>query len=412
MAMARRDFFPRFPAREWLMRGALAVTAAVVGSFSVAHTVAQSVVMRDPALAHALAPWDGRFTAALAASLSTIDATPAERTRADALAAVALRQDATAVAAASTLGLNAQLRGDAEGARRSFTYAEKLSRRDLQTQIWFIENAVVRGDVRGALHHYDIALRTRPESWELLFPVLTAASASPDIRASLIQTLAARPLWTDAFVGHIVAKGDDPKTTAALLAGLRRASVPVPESAHAGTIAALIASGNASDAWAHYAAIRSGADRRRSRDPRFTAEHEVPSAFDWNPLADGGVVAVLQPASGGGMFEFNVPASMGGPLLRQAQMLPGGTYRIEGHSNGIERAAGAEPYWALTCQADGRELGRVVVPNSARNEGRYSGSFTVPGGCAIQDLTLVARASDVVTGASGQIDFVTLAPAS
>lgn len=84
----------------------------------------------------------------------------ARRREADRLARLALRQDPTAVAALATLGLNAQIRGDTNSARRYFAYSDKLSRRSLTTRLWAIEDAVARDDIPAALRNYDVALRT------------------------------------------------------------------------------------------------------------------------------------------------------------------------------------------------------------------------------------------------------------
>ncbi|MBM3929379.1 MAG: hypothetical protein FJ335_13135, partial [Sphingomonadales bacterium] len=150
----RRDLARRSP-KEWAVRLALAAAAAVLGYYSITFSIAQVVVTRDPALAYALAPYDGRITAAYATSLAGDDATLEDRARADVLAKRALQQDPTAVAAVATLGVNADIRGDKAAARRYFAYAQKLSRRDLRTQLFMIEDAVQRGDIPEALRQYD-----------------------------------------------------------------------------------------------------------------------------------------------------------------------------------------------------------------------------------------------------------------
>ena len=385
------------------MRIALATLAAILGYQSVAFSIAQVVARGDPEMAHRMAPYDGRITATLSAALSMPKATSAERTRSDELAKLALRQDPTAVAAVATLGVNADLRGKTDEARRLFTYAQKLSRRDLRTQLWLIEDAVRRDDIPSALRHYDITLRVFPLMAELLYPVLAAASDDPAIQPALIKIMAGKPNWTESFINFVVVNGASPQSNAALIEGLRRAGVTVPVSAQTEVINRLLASGQSDAAWAYYAAIRPGVDRRRSRDTRFTAQIETPSSLDWVPVNDGGVTTSILP----GLFDFAAPASVGGPLLQQRQLLPPGTYQLIGHSVGIEQSESARPYWTLRC-ADGRELGRVALPNSSDADGEFSGSFTVPAECPAQTLMLVARASNVVSGQSGQIDRIEL----
>jgi len=410
--MPHRSLLPRRSSREWIVRGALAAGVLAAGYFSVTHTLAQAVVKNKPAFAHAGAPWDGRTTAAFAASLAGENATSGDRVRADVLARQALRQDPTAVTAASTLGIDAQIRGDARAARRLFAYSERLSRRDLQTQLWQIETAVAAGDIPGALRHYDIALRTKTQSWDLLFPILASASADGQVRGPLIRTLASKPLWAEPFINDVAADPPDPQSASALFLELRRAGVSVPEGAHAHAISALLEGGFADGAWRHYAAIHRGVDQRRSRDPLFAGAGDAPTPFDWTPVNDGSVNTSIQRGDKGGLFDFSVPASLGGPLLRQVQMLTPGNYRISGHSSGIEQAPGSQPYWSLQCRADGRELARVALPNSSQAGGTFEGRMTVPDGCRVQVLVLMARASEAVSGLSGQIDRLELVPAS
>lgn len=401
----RRDLARR-SRKEWAVRVALAAMAVVLGFYGVSFSIAQVEVKQDPALAYLLAPYDGRITAAYATSLSGPDATSKSRVRADVLAKRALRQDPTAVAAAATLGVNAGIRNDQAAAQRYFTYAQKLSRRDLRTQLFTIEDAVQRENISEALRQYDMTLRVFPNLSEMLYPVLASASEDAVIRRELVKTLAGKPMWSESFIDFIATNGPDPKSTAALFLDLRRVGVAVPEIARAGAVKALIAAGQTNAAWEYYAAIRPKVDRRRSRDPRFGANLEMPSPLDWTPINDGGLTTSIQ----GGIFDFAAPTSFGGPMLQQQQLLPPGTYRLSGHSVGIEQVAGALPYWTLRCQ-DGRELGRVEVPNSNLSNGNLTGMFRVPADCPVQTLVLMARPSDAVSGMSGQFDRVELVPA-
>ncbi|MFW2850783.1 hypothetical protein ACM61V_02505 [Sphingomonas sp. TX0543] len=406
----RRRILPRRGASEWGIRIALAMVMATVGTWSVMQSLAYSERGAAPELAHQLAPGDGRITALLSEKLSGPEATPAERAKADQLARLALRQDPTAVPAAATLGIDAQLRGDTAGARRIFAYAQMLSRRDLRTRLWAIEDAVGRGDVAGALRQYDITLRTSTYGSDLLFPVLSSAIADPAIRDALVGTLAAQPVWAQAFIDYAASHAPDPRSAGGLFARLRRIGVPISGNASAVLLNALLSAGFRDEAWSYYASIRPGADRRMSRDPRFVAALDTPSPLDWVPIADGGISASIQREGRNGIFDFSAPASVGGPVLRQMQLLPAGDYVLGGHSLNIDPPGGSRPYWTLTCQ-DGRELGRVAFPKSAQAGGNFAGRFTVPAGCVTQYLSLVVQPSDAVGGVSGQVDRVQLAPA-
>lgn len=404
--MPRRVAAARWPSAEWAIRGVLAFIAAAVGYYSVSFTLGY-VLKANPAQAHVLAPHDGRITARLAQELMTARTTEVARREATRLAHLALKQDPTAVRAVIALGLAAELRGDSTSARRLLAYAEALSRRELQTQLWAIEDAVARNDIPGALKNYDIALRTSRAAADLLFPVLAPAVADPAIRSALVSVLAAKPTWGPGFIGYVVSHSPGPLETSDFLLRLGRAGVSVTEEVSAAAINALIAGGFPDRAWSYYALLRPGAARNMSRDPRFTAEVNYPLPFDWVSLNDAGVSASIQRGRNGGIFEFSAPPSVGGPLLQQMQMLPPGDYSLEGHSIGLDQAEGSHPYWVLRCHG-GRELGRVAVPDSTQNNGVFAGRFSVPAGCPVQTLVLIARPSDSASGLAGQMDEVRL----
>jgi hypothetical protein len=407
--MRRSGALARRSGVEWTVRIALAAMAAGLAYQGVTFSAAQAIASADTALAHRLAPYDGRISARLAGLLSTGEAADADRQRADSLARLALRQNPMAVIAVSALAVNTELRGDTQGARRLFDHAERLSRRDLQTQLWKIEDAVGRGDVRGALRHYDIALRTHPGFWELLYPVLGAAASDRVIRAELLRTLRGRPAWGESFVTYLAGSGPDPAAASALFLAMRGAGLPVAQEAHAITVDRLIRAGQTDAAWRYYAAIRPGAERVRSRDPRFTLASPTPSQFDWVAVNDGVVSGSFQRGNRGGVFDFAASTGNGGAMLRQVQLLPPGRYRLTGRSTGVDQLTGSPPYWSLSC-GEGRELGRVMLANSG--SGVFEGVFEVPAGCPVQTLALIAQPSDAVGGVSGQIERAALAPIS
>lgn len=408
--MRKRGRVARRPAAEWAARGLLALALAAVAYVSLAHSLA-AATKRRPDFAHALAPTDGQITARRSHQYVKLNSTPADLKAAEQLARLALRQDGTAIQALSTLGFVKQLRGDSTGARRLFLHAQALSRRDLPTQLWAIEDAVARDDIAGALRHYDIALRTSRVAPDTLFPVLANASADPVIRPALSATLAANPAWGPVFVEFAGKNAPDARSTALLFRSLGGTKLTVPEEAQSTLVQRLLTAGFAEDAWRHYASFRKAADRRSLRDPRFTAELVSPTPFDWTLASNTAITTSIQHGDQGGVFDFSAPPSIGGTLLQQVQMLPPGTYQLEGQSRGVEQSDESKPYWVLTC-FDGLELGRAVLASSGDRLQDFVGRFRVPAACPLQTLALIARPSSSMAGLSGQIESVNLRPVS
>lgn len=408
--MLRRSGLERRTVREWCVRATLASIAIAIGYISMTNSLAEVVKRSDLERAHLIAPKNGRITALVAEKrfLNHPDLGGQAKTRQ--LAQLALAQDPMAVSAVATLGFQAQLRNDTVAARRLFTYSQLLSRRDLQTQIWAIEDAVARGDVPTALRHYDIALRTTKSAPDLLFPVLAKAIAEPNVRQNLARMLAEKPGWGPQFVTYLANSGGDPDATARFFVELHRVGTVLPSEAVASSVGSLVANGSFDAAWQFYSAVRPGVDRKLSRDPRFSADFTTPSAFDWTPVNDAVVSTSIQRNGRSGIFEFSVPAGAGGTVLKQLQMLPSGGYRFEGHSVGIDQPDQSLPYWIMTCQ-DGRELGRVSVTRSTEVGGIFAGRFNIPAGCPVQTLALVISASDGIMGSTGQFDRIRLFPA-
>lgn len=408
--MSRRLALTQRSAAEWAIRIGLAVVAAWLALLSVAQVYAYAIRGRDPERAHALAPNDGRVTAALSQIRLGDKPSVADRAAARSLARDALQHEPTAVAAASTLGLDADLAGNKQEARRLFGYAAALSRRDLRTQAWAVQDTLLRGDVEQAMRHFDIALRTSRVAPDLLFPILAQALADDRFRSALIRTLSTRPVWAVRFVDYVAEGIVAPRETAMLLRQLQRAAAPVvSNSAPAMMVNSLLAARLPDEAWSYYTFIRPGVDRRRSRDPRFATNLARPSPFDWVPINEGAIATSIRRDGANGFFEFSAPTGAGGAMLRQVQLLPPGRYQLTGHGSGIDQAETAAPYWALTC-SDGRELGRVVMSPSSSENGTFGGELMVPAGCAMQTLSLIARPSDAIMGVTGQIDRIMLIP--
>src|SRR3546814_6478314 len=144
-------------------------------------------------------------------------------------------------------------------------------------------------DVCSSDLHYDIALRTKKNAPDLLFPVLTSALTNPTIRTELVKTLCGRPKWSNDFISHAARSDADPAASAAFFRGLQATSVPVPDASAVALINRLLAARLFDEAWAYYAAARPGSDQRQSRDPAFTSAIEARSAFDWTAVNGSGV---------------------------------------------------------------------------------------------------------------------------
>lgn len=406
--MTKNGLYKR-PGGEWVIRIAITLVILVTGYVGVTQSLAEITKKSDPFRAHSMMASDGRITA-YAAERSLRDRPSGNSNSLSAkLARLAVRQDATAVPAFVVLASQAQIRGEIKAARRLFDYAEALSRRNLPTQLWAIEDAVSRGKIPEALRHYDIALRTSRDASKILYPVLASALAEPAIRSNLTATMAKKPIWGPSFIAYSLDGNVDPRHIAKLFYGMRAAGVTVTPEASSSLVDRLLLISAPNDAWRYYSSLREGVVPDRSRDPSFSTNVISSSRFDWLPTDRDGVSVSIQRSDHNGVVDYSVPTGNGGILLQQLQMLPPGKYRLAGTGSGIDQPETSMPYWALTCQG-GQEVGRVMLRRSKQDMSNFSGQFDVPSNCSIQILAFVARPSDNFGGIEGRISRVELRP--
>jgi hypothetical protein len=401
----------RRSAIAWSVRGALAVGALGLAYVSVSESLANVMVDADPGLAVKLAFRDGPILAAEAAQSFGSAPQSSSDSRQAQLARAALRLDPTAVGAVDVLALQAELRSERARADGLFAYSVALSRRELQPQLWAIEQAVGRGDIDEALRQYDLAMRTSDQARDMLYPALASAIAEPLVRDRLVPLLVRNPVWAEGFIRYASSKAPAPEAVAQLFRESAAKDVPIDDSERAQVVASLVNRDMMDEAWDFYRTFRRSAVRDRSRDPDFALATEAPAPFDWKLSDASGVSAAILPGARAGILDFAAAPSVGATVASQLEMLPAGRYRLEGRSRGVDQPDSSLPYWVLSCQA-GPELGRADVPSSGDASATFSADFSVPADCPVQTLSLVVRASGKISGVSGQIEHVQLAATS
>lgn len=387
------------------VRLGLAALLAILLAVTLCHGLATRLNRSSPQRAIAMAPWYARALAWQSQTVFGDGRDPERRRNAADLARRALRRDPTSIVAVTTLGLKAQVERPAN-ARPLFRYAQALSRRDVRSQLWLIEDAVARGDTGQALHHYDVALRTSSTAPALLYPVLATAIGDPAIRRGLMAVFQTRPAWEESFLTGVTINGPDFVGVATLLLDMRRAGMTVPPMAVANLVGSLAARGNVAQAWQMYALTHPRADRMRPRDYGFVGAGMPIPPFDWMLLDENGVSAIIAPDHGGSL-DVQAPATTGGTVARQLQYLPPGRYRLQAHATGAMRT-GPQPYWSITCTG-GRSLVRLLLTVSREAPTASATDFTVPTDCPAQSLALVVQPVDDPEGVAFSVQDVDIA---
>lgn len=393
--------------RTLIMRVAVATAVAAAGFYAASQSLAMAVRTTANDLAFRLAPWDARILSLRTKILTEGTTDTARWERAAQLARKALLRDPLSEAATATVGLNAAMQGNDAVTAHALGYAQQISRRDLRTNLWAIEYRVLRNDIPGALHNYDVALRTSKQAPDILFPILAGAVSEAPVRMALLDTLSRHPVWGVPFLRYAAETAPNHRAAALLFGDMRRRGIVLPQGAEASLLGALVADRDYTTARAYLVQI--GIPIDRSRHSGFAGNPATPSPFDWNPLDDSGVNATIQQDGNAAVLVFSTTGGAGGPVLRQLQLLPAGRYAVISALTLLE-PAGTLPYWTVQC-VDGGELARFPVAQPAPNTVSVTnGSFTVPDNCPAQWWTLNVP-SDDGTGVNGEMRYAAIRPA-
>lgn len=314
--------------------------------------------------------------------------------RAEMLARRALLHDPLNVVAARTLGLIAALNEHHAAAQRWFTVAQALSRRDLPTQLWLIEDAVGQGQIDAALQHYVYALNTNRSAEPVLFPILVAASGDPAINRPLAALLRRRPLWWGRFLDTLISTGTFPKglTTLIVAAHLDTGKSDEQQLA-ARAIQRLFQIHAEADAFALYRQI-SGDRQDGIRNGDFQRGNPLPP-FDWDLADQADIFATVTTGPDDRhprALALTSANGKGGVAAQQLLHVKSGTYTISALTSSDQVDPAARPRLQLLCP--GNNNGQLLDLPFPASVGTHSvaimATVDVPAtSCAFQQLQMV-----------------------
>ncbi|RYD68444.1 MAG: hypothetical protein EOP58_00505 [Sphingomonadales bacterium] len=397
-----------------LIRVVAALLGALLLWFVFQTSFAGAYRASKPELALRVAPSDSQALAEMAsAALPRID-DPKLRATARTQALAALRRDTTNVVALRTLGMLADADGDRAKAHRILTRAEKLSRRDVPTQLWLIEYFSQADDVAQTLRHYDLALRTSTGSRDILLPVLTSAASDPTLAAALRTLVAQRPPWWPDYVNMLVSNGPV-EGAAAVLHGLFDPR-DVSERNYLAILLNRLSVASRNDlAWQLYADAKTRGGRKLDpgliRNGGFEALDELPP-FDWTLLEESDIAATRgpRPDGQGNALYLSAARDKAGMVATQMLRLTPGSYRAAFEMGGVPARLAERPSVTLTCvSAKGmRDLARMVGAKASDAPLRVSDDFQVDAGCPWQLVIVRVNSGGGESGAQPWIDNFTI----
>lgn len=85
--------------------------------------------------------------------------------------------------------------------------SNRVSRRDVATQLALVQFYVSKGDAPHTIYHYDSAMRASSDVESVLFPILAEALEGRNIQEALVPSIRSSPRWLPTFIGYIVGNG-------------------------------------------------------------------------------------------------------------------------------------------------------------------------------------------------------------
>ena len=357
-------------------------------------------------------PHNADALATAAAGQLTADDDQERRAKVQALAQAALRRSPLSVSAFRTLGLIAQMEGQEREASKLADAAETLSRRDLATQLWLIQNCVARSDLDCALHHYDVALRTSDGSERILFPTLVNTLDDPAIRSRLVTILRQQPNWRLSFLDNAVRYTHSSDDVANLASDLEHAGSPMAPDIAALLLSRLVNEGKVERAAQLYRLYRPGPPLGEGPwplDSHFTARDRL-GPFGWVTMDQGGAYATFSADASGGQARSNLVISVAplatGTVARQLLLLPPGPILVVSRYNGSGTGNTASMRWRIVCENSGALAIDMPLPAAARSQSMSGIVPTV--NCPTQSLELYVDGSDMVEAMTAEIDSIAI----
>lgn len=99
-----------------------------------------------------------------------------------------------------SLAIKADLEGDSQGAYAMMSLSDRVSRRDLISQLWLGEFLVREGHKNRALTHYIAAMKVSPKVETLVLPILVKMLSDRNFRENLVPYIRSEDTWGPALV--------------------------------------------------------------------------------------------------------------------------------------------------------------------------------------------------------------------
>jgi len=272
-------------------------------------------------------------------------------------------------------------------ARALMRYSDQISRRDLSTRLWLIEERVQANDIDGALRNFDIALKTSAQAPTVLMPVLVSAAQDNNIAPRLLVLLRTDPAWKQAFFERLVHESRSRARAVYLMQGQLNASDTADRFLARAAFSRFLRENDPAQAFALYDVVAGVSPALRSapvRDGSFEQNGDLPP-FDWLLTGEENLAGMRQgrpdQTNNAALYIYS-QSGTAGDVARQLLRLAPGRYQFRARVGNLPRGNEGQPSVRVECLSGGRPFG-VIFRNIGAGQ-----AFTIPGNCPFQWLII------------------------
>lgn len=213
----------------------------------------------------------------------------------------AFRDEPLAYQATRIAALNAETQNDIPQARELMRDVIKITKRDLMSHMWLIQDYSNLSDIEKMLDHYDLVLRTSSQATAAVMPRLAAAMANDVMVGPMKRLLLPEPDWAVFFWPELPRTPPSLINAAVLRSELANEGVGNPAKNDVDLLKSLVADRNYDEAFSLYTSLSSANSRQGNRrkqplqmQPDMQYDTALPP-FDWETISTGEYGAGINP---------------------------------------------------------------------------------------------------------------------
>jgi hypothetical protein len=309
------------------------------------------------------------------------------------LARLAIARDPINATGYSALALAAEGQGSPVLASKLMTTAHAVSRRERIAEMWLIRQAIDNLDYQGAIHHFDIAMRSSARGVADLMPLLVASTVDPKMIDALRPVLRRNPYWKSSFLMSLAIGAPNAVDAVRLSRGQLDPHKQDERAVIARLIQRLADEHRYDLAWSVYREARPAtADEAAGtlRDPEYVSAAGFPP-LDWLLSEESDLTAVREARRDdrqGFALALIAEGGRSGEVARQLVRLTPGSHRLEFETGAVPADVSDRPLVSIACAGTIEPFFRTRPTQGGERPQRVSQSFTVPGGCKWQTVSV------------------------